>query len=397
MGNKMERQSEQHGLKKRKVIFLLPSLIGGGAQHVASLLFPHFSRCFDLTVVLLEDKRVYDVPANAKMIALSRHLNGQYTHLLRIPQHLVSLIDVVKCSGTEVVLSFMEEANILNILSSRITRHRAIISQRIVPRLQHQRKGLLGALIYTASRFLYPKAAHLLSVSSQLRDIMVKDFGLMPERVSFVPNPIDLESMAREARKEPNLRLPERYFLHVGRLDLAHKGQDVLIRAFATLREQLPNLSLVLAGDGPDKARVENLVAELGLSDRVILVGWKENVACLMSRAEAFVLSSRYEGWPNALVEAMACGCPVIASDCESGPREILDKGRCGVLVPTGDEGALAEALKNLIENGTSREKLSRRAGLRVKQFALPQIAMEYSNLINDQLSSTTKTRLQSS
>lgn len=370
------------GRRSRKVLFLLPSLSGGGAERVASLLIQPLSERFEVTLVLLEDRRAYTIPDRVPCVAFSGPLGGKTAHLTRTPHHLFSLVRLVRQTGARVALSFMEQANILNIMAARITGHKAIVSQRIVPRLQARKNGLLGALIYACSRALYPKSAHVTTVSAKLRDVMVREFGIPQGHVSFIPNPVDSERLFLESQTNPCIELPEKYIVHVGRLFLRQKGQDLLLRAFSSCRESLGDLSLVLVGEGPDRPDIEALIDRLDLSGRIQLCGWQERIAPIMVGAEALVLCSHYEGWPNVLVEAMACGCPVIATDCESGPREILDGGRYGALVPAGDETALARELVKVACRDNDIGAVKLRAVSRARDFAVDKIADRYADLI---------------
>jgi glycosyltransferase involved in cell wall biosynthesis len=148
--------------------------------------------------------------------------------------------------------------------------------------------------------------------------------------------------------------------LGVGRL-AGLKDFPTLLRAFARLRARRP-ARLVILGDGPHRRRLAWLARRLGLAADVDLAGWAANPYAFYAAADLFVLSSRAEGLPNALLEAMACGCPVVSTDCPSGPREILDGGRLAPLVPVGDPAALAEAIDRALATPPDRAALQRRA-----------------------------------
>lgn len=147
----------------------------------------------------------------------------------------------------------------------------------------------------------------------------------------------------------------------VGRL-VAQKGFDLLLQAFARLQGRYPDWSLVIVGEGPLRAELEGLVERLGLSGRVFLPGLVQAVPALLKRCDLFVLASRYEGFPNALGEAMAAGLPVIAADCPTGPRELVRHGVDGLLVPPEDPATLAEAMDRLMGDGEERRRLAGRA-----------------------------------
>ena len=378
--------SEESSAKKMALVFLLPSLAGGGAERVAAMLLPFLARSFDLTLALLDGRIAYAIPGDIRCMAFSKRIGGAITRLATGPYFLFRLVRLVRKSGADAVLSFMEEANNINILASMITGHKAILSQRIVPHMQYAGKGVLGRLILSMSKRLYPKAAHVLAVSAQIRRSLLEDFGLDPGQVTFVPNPVDVSSLQRRAAAPPSLpSLPFQrpYLLHVGRLRMSQKGQDIAIKAFSQMRERWPELLLVLAGEGPDRKRIEAMVDDLGLAGRVVLPGWLNDPAPLMARAEAFILSSRYEGWPNVLLEAMACGCPVVACDCESGPREILGDSRYGALVPRDDPDALARAVESILEGGhSSRNLWQERGRKRAEELSTEHIGPRYVKLV---------------
>ncbi|HYP53040.1 MAG TPA: glycosyltransferase, partial [Pyrinomonadaceae bacterium] len=140
-----------------------------------------------------------------------------------------------------------------------------------------------------------------------------------------------------------------RVLLAVGRLT-EQTDFPMLLRAFRMLRDRRSDARLMIAGEGEGRARLEALIGELNLTDDVALPGFVTNPYALMSRAAAFVLSSRWEGLPTVLIEALACGCPVVATDCPSGPREILNGGDYGALVPVGDAAALCDAMSRVLE-----------------------------------------------
>ncbi|MEA3386710.1 MAG: glycosyltransferase [Thermodesulfobacteriota bacterium] len=371
-------------MRKKQLIFLIPSLSGGGAERVASTLLPHLARHFDLTLALLQDRRSYPVPTEVPVVAFSGQLGSHTAHVIRIPYHILVLARLIRKHRARVVLSFLEQANIINILASYITGHGTVISQRINPRQQYENKGLLGKVISQTSDRLYPKAARIIAVSNGIKKIIVSDYKLDAPRITVIPNPVDMVSMAKRSKKEPSTALPVDYLLHVGRLNVNQKAHDILLNAFRKLYSFHPNLKLILVGDGPDKEQIKAMVKDLDLADSVILPGWQDNVYPFMARAKALVLCSRHEGWPNVLVEAMACGCPVIATDCQTGPREILGDNEYGILVPVDDPEALAHSVEGLLSDESRRTHFQAQAKLRAQEFDLEQIGSKYVSLLQD-------------
>lgn len=378
-----------HNCKRRAngslpgLVFLIPSLSGGGAERVASNLLPYISQHFDVTLALLENRLIHPVPEKVRFKAFSGPLESQTAHISRIPYHVFSLARLVRKYNVQIVLSFMEQANIVNLLTAFITKHKTLISQRIEPKRQYANKGILGRLILKASLLLYPKAAQVEAVSEGIRNTLISDYGLDHGRLNVIPNPVNIKNLSRQAKAPLPPNIPVKFLLHVGRMNLAHKGQDVLLKAFHLLRRKYTDLSLVFVGDGPDRERIISQIERLALNNATILTGWQDNVACFMAHAQVFLLSSRYEGWPNVLVEAMACGCPVVATNCDTGPREILGDNEHGLLVPVDDHEAMAREVEKLLFDPEMRKKYGEQGLKRAGHFQTEKIAERYVAVLN--------------
>lgn len=198
------------------------------------------------------------------------------------------------------------------------------------------------------------------------------------ERLHVIYNAVDFEATQRLSTGEPEHGVPfggeGRFILFAGRLTPA-KRLDNLLRAFACL--DAPDVKLVILGEGPLRQQLLQLIDELGLQERVWLPGFTVNPYAYMSRAAAFVLTSDYEGLPTVLIEALACGCPVVSTDCVSGPREVLEGGRWGELVPVGDVGALAAAIRQTLASPLPADVLRERA----RRFSVQAAAESYYRL----------------
>jgi glycosyltransferase involved in cell wall biosynthesis len=203
-------------------------------------------------------------------------------------------------------------------------------------------------------------------------------FAIGSARLRIIPNAVDLRAIEEMSRGAVEYDIPdgERFILFAGRLTAA-KRVDNLIRAMARLNPSL-GVKLVVIGDGPLRAPLEKLVTELGLQERVYMPGFASNPYAYMSRAAALVLSSDYEGMPTVLIEALACGCPVVATDCVSGPREVVGGGEWGELVPVGDVEALAAAIERTLLDPIPGDRLQERA----KSFSVPRAAEAYARLL---------------
>jgi glycosyltransferase involved in cell wall biosynthesis len=196
-------------------------------------------------------------------------------------------------------------------------------------------------------------------------------------RVHVIPNFV--ERPAQVAR--PGIEHGPRKLLGLGRL-APEKGFDLLVRAFALVARSHPDWTLEILGEGKERTRLEALAGALGVRDRVSMPGSVVHPLPRLAAAHAFALPSRYEGFPNALLEAMACGLPVVAFDCQSGPREIIVHGQDGLLVRPGDTAEMALALDRLLGNAAERVRLGRNATEVTVRFAPETVLQRWSALL---------------
>lgn len=221
-------------------------------------------------------------------------------------------------------------------------------------------------LLAWMTRRYYPRADAIVAVSDGVADDLADVARLPRESVITVYNPTDLAYIAGRAA-EPAVHpwladggAP--VIVAVGRL-AAQKDYTTLLHAFAKLRALRP-VRLIVLGEGRKRAELEGLAAELGIADAVAMPGYAENPFAALARAQLYVMSSRYEGLPGALIQALACGCKVVSTDCPSGPQEILDHGRYGRLVPVGDVALLTAALHAALDDAPDPDRQKARAAL---------------------------------
>ena len=281
------------------------------------------------------------------------------------------------------MLSAMTHANVIALWAKRLAGvpTRLVVSERntLSEALRAAPAVRRTIMRYLVKRF-YPWADDIVAVSHGVADDLAEITGLPRVRIAVIYNPLVSDSLRKRAEQAPNDSWFEAneapVVLGVGRL-VPQKDFATLVTAFAKV-QSARRPRLVILGEGPERAALQHLAATLGLGDRVRMPGFVDNPLAYMARAAVVVLSSAWEGFPAVLVEAMACGTPVVSTDCPSGPAEILENGRHGPLVPVGDVDALAAEITTTLKTRPSSEHLRRRA----RTFGVPESVAAYLRLL---------------
>ena len=328
-----------------RLAFIINSLTAGGAERALVTLLASLSgrlTPFEVHLVLLdEEPQLHRVPGFVTVHVLDCR-GSIATSVFRLRRLLRSL-------DPELALSFINRSNYANVVAAIGTDRGCVISQRNHTSRYFPRNAE-GMVHRALVRWLYPRADAVIAVSDGVAEDLVACFGAPREKMSVIHNVTGREDIERAAEEPPGVDLPARYLVAIGAL-VPGKGFDLLVRALPLLPTAH---DLVILGEGPERESLAALVAELGLSGRVRMPGHLRNPYPVLKGAEALVAASYSEGYPNVLVEALALGRPVVATDCPAGPAEILEGrasegapalGRYGVLSPMGDFRALAEAI----------------------------------------------------
>lgn len=229
------------------------------------------------------------------------------------------------------------------------------------------------------TRKAYRTADCLLVNSDALAADMAQVLELDRRSIRVIHNPLDIAAIRRSAADKAPLPIDGPFIFTAGRL-VHQKGHDVLIRAFAASAFRSSH-RLVIAGEGPELEPLQALAGELGVADRLVFPGFQANPWAWMKRSNLYLLPSRWEGCPNALAEALACGAPAVASDCRFGPSELIEHGRDGWLVRPEDPQALAQAIDTLLGDARLRKRLGAAAAKSMEQFDREQILPQYGAL----------------
>ncbi|HET9493456.1 MAG TPA: glycosyltransferase [Chloroflexia bacterium] len=340
-------------MQKRLAIFL-PSLAGGGAERSMLNMANGFAgRGVALDMVLASATGPY-------LEAVSEGVRVVDLKSRRVLSSLPGLVRYLRRERPDAMLSSLDYANIVSLWARRLAggpRKVVVYEHNTMSVTSRQSKQARQRLMPRMVKLFYPWADCIAAVSGGVADDLCRLTGFAGSRVRVIYNPVvtpDLQEKVKAPLDHPWLRPGQPpVVLAVGRLT-EQKDFPTLIRAFARVR-QARQARLIILGEGPDREDLQALTAELGLSDDVSLTGFVDNPYAYLARASLFVLSSRWEGLPTVLIEALYCGVPVVATDCPSGPREILAGGKYGTLVPMQDVEALAEAIGKGLDGETPR------------------------------------------
>lgn len=360
------------------ILLVISSLGSGGAERVMSLMANYWANERHRVTLVTLDKTgndFYLLSANVSRIGLDLLCESNHTlaALANNFSRTARLRKTIKEVRPDVVISFMEKTNILTILATSLLPVTTIISERTDPRF-HQ----IGSIWTWLRNRIYQYAYALVVQTNGVWGWA--SFRFRNCKIEVIPNPVVLPPSFEEATHSQST---ETTVVAIGRLD-RYKGFDILINAFSQCVTDRPEWRLVILGEGPERKELERLLHERDLVGRVELPGRVQDVFPILSKAALFVLSSRYEGFPNALIEAMACGLPVIATDCPSGPAEIITNGVDGVLVPIEDVHAMAEAMGRLMDSNELRAHLASAAVNIRKRLSIHEVMRKWDALLRE-------------
>ena len=279
-------------------------------------------------------------------------------------------------ASADIVISHLTETNILTVLASAGSKFPVVITEHCDP--ENLSYGKFWSVL---RRLTYPHAKLLVSVSQGVENF----FSWLPkERKQVIYNPFFIPDSGDSVTKNVATILDKQTNTIVSMGRLTHqKGFDLLINVFSKLASKYKDWSLVILGEGELRNDLEELIKDLGISSRVSLPGRVNDPFSILRKSDLFVMSSRFEGFPMAHGEAMMCGLPIVATDCPSGPSELIRNGVDGLLVPNGDEETLQEAIEELISNPELRGRMSRSASQVTERFDSKSIVSEWITAFN--------------
>jgi glycosyltransferase involved in cell wall biosynthesis len=359
-----------------QIVFVISSLGSGGAERGLSGLANHFvTKNNEVSIVTFSPKGTapfYPLDSNINLIQLDQLRKDTFclTRLKNIAKRLFFLRKALKDLASDIVISFVDVTNITTLIASIGLKAPIVVSERTSIK-DHQ----IPALYKKLRTIVYQKAAKVLTQTESNKQLL----GSL-KNVQVIPN-----AVATPKYQKKCVCSEVKNIISTGRL-CRSKDFETLIRAFAGLAPKYPQLKLTIYGDGDNRANLENLIASSDLQDKVFLPGVTSDVYSVLQKADMFVFPSRYEGFPNALCEAMAVSLPVIASDC-SGNIDVVRDRIDGRLFPVGNVNVLTDLMIELIEDCPQRQRLSDTAKQIVTRFNSVEIFAMWDKVINEVVS----------
>jgi len=372
---------------QKKIFFLLPTLSIGGGERVASELSLNLPNLIEKTIILFKNEVSY--PYGGSLVCLNIPLSNPV--ISRIYYFFVILWrfkKIIKKEKPDYVISFGEPSNIVNVLSHK----------KAILRIDNFMSAFPSSIYKLFIKILYNKAFKIVCVSEIAAKDLIDNFGIKKEKIEVIYNPLNikeiqnLSSVPLEKEYEEIFKNPA--VINMGRLT-KQKSQWYLIRAFKEVKKIVPSAQLVILGTGELEHKLKKITKDLGLEKDVHFLGWQKNPFKFLAKSRVFVLSSLWEGLPYVVLEAMACGLPVISVDCKSGPREILapktdisheaesiEYGEFGILTPFFDgEKFLTQAMVKMLTDEKLTIELTRKSRQRADYFDIKNVIKKWDFL----------------
>ncbi len=382
---------------KPNISIFIYSMGKGGAEKIVSTILFDLVKYFKVHLVLLSNEIVYEIPIDVKVTNLSVVSSNGFFKLLSVPINAYKYKKFCQKNKIKTSLSLLTQPNFISLLSKLLGNSaKTIISEHTVLSNWRSKEVLYSMFHKFFVKKLYSIADSIVVVSKYIQYDLINNYNIRKTRIDVIYNPHDLSSIDR-LKMLPILdnnfiSFSSRVIISAGTLE-SRKGFYELIKAFSLL--EYSDLNLLIMGDGPEKESLQKLVSDLNLTKRVFLLGFVDNPYQYFKNSDIFVLASHVEGLPNVIIEALACGCAVISTDCISGPREILSPGtdypakeltefedvEYGILTPVDNIHELKLAMDSLIKNDSKLVKYKNKSLTRAYDFDLKQ-NNEYIDLL---------------
>ncbi len=355
-----------------RITCIISSLSSGGAERVMSIIANYWSaNGKEITIITYRNEKIY--PVFYKLDKRIQHKNIYHQRkFFSIIKFFFRLRYEIKLSSPDVAISFMDESNVLTILSTIGARIPVIISER-----NNTQKYKPSLIIRVLRSITYPFAKRMVNQTSNIQESFPVKLW---KKMVVIPNPV---VKFENNQIKPDFILQKPAIFAMG--SLTHQKRfDLIIKIFVRIMTQFPPWHLYIFGDGPQRKDLETLINTPDLRERIHLPGITRTSGEVMKQADIFILSSRFEGFPNVLCEAMMLGLPVISFDCAFGPSEIVKHNKNGILVENGNQEEMQKAIQMLIQDPKKRKDLGDNAKKIINKFGIDRVMPLWNKVLYD-------------
>lgn len=361
---------------RKKIMFFLYALSGGGAERTVINIINNIDKNkFEIVLVLGTNKN------NDYIEFLSKDIKLKILNSKKLRYSILKLANCIRLERPDLIFSTINANNITLLLAKILTFRKIPTIVREAHNLSQS--GFVLNINKWLTSILYNKVSDkIIALSNGVKDDLINNFGIKKDKINVIYNPIEIEvikKMSNEKIKDFVKKDDEKLLIAVGRL-VEQKDFATLIKAFNIVSKKV-NSKLLILGKGPLENELKDLCKSFGLENKVKFLGFKKNPYKYMKMADVFILSSKYEGFGHVVVEAMACGTPVISTDCNSGPPEIIENNKYGILVPVGDYKLLANEIIKLLGDEMLQKRLSKIGIKRAQEFEAKSIVKKYEKI----------------
>lgn len=368
-------------------------MAGGGAERVVSYLLAHcVQKSLDTHLILMNSSMMYEIPKEIKIHYIENfdiNENGLLT-AIKIPLLAYRFKSLAKKLKITHSVSFLTRPSLINVLSLKISsqNYKSIINERSFPSLQYGNNDFRSVFNRFMIKRLFKSADLVVSNSKESSKDLILNFNVPEHKTKVIYNPIDLHFIDSFNPLQGFFSIENFNMISIGRLNEG-KNHELIIRAVQKLNN--PSIKLYIIGQGSLKNYLQNLISELEMEGQIYLLGFLNNPYDYLKAADLFIFGSNFEGFPNVLLEAMACGLPILSTNCKSGPSEIMNLEiekkdlmftDYGILVPTNEPDLMAEGINYMVNNNIFLKKCSLNVKKRVRDFDKNTILNRYLDVI---------------
>ncbi|WP_026691456.1 glycosyltransferase [Alteribacter aurantiacus] len=370
-------------MRKIRILFFIYQMGAGGAARTLLNIINNLDRSrYEPILVTLDFEGSYESELESDVTLIKLDTK-------RLSRSVLKLSKIIRREKIDIVFSTIPRVNTIAILANKLSFTKA---KNIVREADNLSGGLKVKLQLRFFGLVYKRAHQIVSLSQGVKDNLIKRYNIKREDIKVVYNPIDVKAINKKIYSQTLdkqytdlFKTDEKVIITAGRL-VEQKDQATLFKAFKEVAKKIPS-KLVILGEGPLEKSLKELARDLGVEGNVHFIGFQSNPYLFFSKADIFVLSSKHEGFSHVIAEALACGTPVVSTNCKSGPEEVLDHGAYGYLCNVGDATTMASHIEEVLNRSIEEQQRWKEKGFaRTVDFDATKIVKQYEEVIEETL-----------